>query len=107
LYDASSSTLAETYASKNVGTGLTLTPTATIPDASNYAVTLASASTGVITPAGQFYIFPAKSIPDLPAFGLEGFIDLFPELIMTDFDFAAPGDFDKDEHLRGRVPVSN
>ena len=51
LYDAGSSTLAETYASANIGTELTLTPTASIPDASNYTVTLASVNTGAITPA--------------------------------------------------------
>jgi filamentous hemagglutinin family protein len=53
LYDAGASTLAETYAAAEAGTGLTLTPTAAIPDAGNYAVTLASVNTGVITPAAN------------------------------------------------------
>jgi len=50
LYDAGSSALAETYTTGNAGTGLTLVPTASIPDATNYTVTLASANTGSITP---------------------------------------------------------
>jgi filamentous hemagglutinin family protein len=48
LYDTA--TLTETYASPNAGTGLTLTPTATIAGAANYVVTLVSESTGVIAP---------------------------------------------------------
>jgi hypothetical protein len=49
LYDTA--TLSETYASKNVGNAITLTPTATIANAGNYAVTYASTNLGVITPA--------------------------------------------------------
>jgi hypothetical protein len=48
LYDLGSSTLAETYASADAGVDLTLTPTASIPDSANYAVTLASTSNGTI-----------------------------------------------------------
>src|SRR5208337_362586 len=42
----------EAYASKNVGTGLTLTPTGSVTDGNggnNYAVTFANNTTGVIT----------------------------------------------------------
>ena len=48
LYDPAA--LSETYAAANAGTGLTLTPAAVLTNAGNYAVTLKSVSTGVITP---------------------------------------------------------
>ncbi len=48
LYDSAS--LSETYAGKDAGTGLTLTPAATIADAGNYAVTLVSTANGEIDP---------------------------------------------------------
>ena len=63
LYDLGGSTLSETYASANAGTDLTLTPSALIPDASNYAVTLASINTGTITPAPtRITVYPPPPI---------------------------------------------
>ena len=50
LYDAA--TLSETYASKNAGTGLTLTPMVSIANAGDYTVTLAASHNGVIDPKG-------------------------------------------------------
>ncbi len=48
---AGDGTLAETYASKDVGSTITLTPTATLATPGDYSVTYVSANTGVITPA--------------------------------------------------------
>jgi filamentous hemagglutinin family protein len=49
LYDTA--TLSETYAGKDVGSTIALTPTATIANAGDYAVTYVSSNLGVITPA--------------------------------------------------------
>jgi filamentous hemagglutinin family protein len=49
LYDTA--TLSESYATPNAGTGLTLTPTATIADAGNYSITYATSTAGIISPA--------------------------------------------------------
>ncbi len=65
----------ETYASANAGSGLTLTPAATINDGNggnNYAVTLVANTTGVINPATLTYVANPASIAvgaALPAFG--------------------------------------
>src|SRR3977135_1383924 len=53
LAGADTAVLTETYDNKNVGTGKTLTPTATIRDANggkNYVVTLVPTTTGALTP---------------------------------------------------------
>ncbi len=54
LQGTDTASFAESYASKNAGTGLTLTPTGIVNDGNgggNYAVTFANANTGIITPA--------------------------------------------------------
>ncbi len=51
IYPADPGTLTQTYGGPNAGTGLTLTPTGTFTNSTNYTVTYVPVMTGVINPA--------------------------------------------------------
>ncbi len=51
IYPVDPGTLTQTYGGPNAGTGLTLTPTSTFPNSTNYTVTYVPVMTGVINPA--------------------------------------------------------